>query len=169
MKKSHMILFIGGVLIAVGMIASYYGSMLITQDLAVTEGIISAGSSLEITKELDPMITHTGIFVVNAENFEVGLAATVLDPQSQHVISKEITQKSTEEEFEITTKGDYRLLLENSGSADTQVIIGLTHMPDKNSIALNLLGQSIIVSGFVGVGIAVIYEILTRKKKNQLR
>jgi hypothetical protein len=165
MKKSHLILFIGGVLIAAGMVASYYGSKLVTQDLAITEGVVSAESSLEITKELDPEITSIGVFVVRVENFEAGLVATVLDPLGQHIVSKEISQESTEEEFEIVTKGDHRLLLENTGSADIPVIIGLTHMPDKNSIALNLLGQSIIISGFVGVGIAVIYEIKNRKKK----
>lgn len=165
MKKSHLILFIGGALVAVGMVTSFYGSKLVTQDLTVTEGIISEASPIELTRELDPAITKTAVFVIHAENFEGGLVATILDPSGQQITSKEINQESTEEQFEIDTKGNYKLLLENSGTSEVPIVIGLTHMPDKNLIVLNLLGQSIIISGFVGVGIAVIYELKNRKKK----
>jgi hypothetical protein len=43
------------------------------------------------------------------------------------------------------------------------IIVGITHAPEKSIVALNMLGQSMIISGFVGVGIAVIYAIKTRK------
>ncbi len=163
MRKSHLILFIGGALVAVGMVTSFYGSQLVTQDLTITEGIVSSASPVELIKELDPSIAKTGVFVVQAESFE-GLVATMLDPNGQHITSKEISQKSTEEQFEITTKGNYKMLLQSSTS-EAPVVMGLTHMPDKNFIVLNLLGQSIIISGFVGVGLAVVYEIKNRKKK----
>jgi len=164
MRKSHLILFIGGALVAIGMVTSFYGSQLVTQDLTITEGVASNASPLELTRELDPSIAKTGVFVIQAESFD-GLLATILDPNGQQIASKEISQKSTEEQFEITTKGTYKILLESSTTSEASVVIGLTHMPDRNFIVLNLLGQSIIISGFVGVGLAVIFEIKNRKKK----
>lgn len=164
MKKSHLILFIGGALVAIGMVTSFYGSKLVTQDLAITEGMVSYVSPVELTRELDPAIANTGVLVVQAESFD-GLVATMLDPAGQQVTSVEISQKSTEEQFEITTKGIYKLLLQSSAASEAPIVMGLTHMPDKNFIALNLLGQSLIISGFIGVGLAVILEIKSRKKK----
>jgi hypothetical protein len=164
MKKSHLILFIGGALVAIGMVTSFYGSKIVTQDLTIAEGMASDSSPVELTKELDPVIAGTGVFVVQAESFD-GLVATISDPLGQQITSIEISQKSTEEQFEITTKGIYKLLLQSSAASEVPVVMGLTHMPDKNFIALNLLGQSLIISGFVGVGFAVILEIKSRRKK----
>jgi hypothetical protein len=164
MKKSHLILFIGGALVAIGMVTSFYGSKIVTQDLTIAEGMVSDSSPVELTKELDPVIARTGIFVVQTESID-GLIATISDPLGQQITSIEISQKSTEEQFEITTKGIYKLLLQSSGASEVPVVMGLIHMPDKNFIALNLLGQSLIISGFVGVGLAVILEIKSRKKK----
>jgi hypothetical protein len=164
MKKSHLILFIGGALVAIGMVTSFYGSKLVTQDLAITEGMVSDASPVELTRELDPAIANTGIFVIQAESFD-GLVATMFDPVGQQITSIEISQKSTEEQFEIATKGVYKLLLQSSAVSESPIVMGLTHMPDKNFIALNLLGQLLIISGFVGVGLAVILQIKSRKKK----
>jgi hypothetical protein len=164
MKKSHLILFIGGALVAIGMVTSFYGSKLVTQDLAITEGMVSDALPVELTRELDPAIANTGIFVIQAESFD-GLVATMFDPVGQQITSIEISQKSTEEQFEIATKGVYKLLLQSSAVSESPIVMGLTHMPDKNFIALNLLGQLLIISGFVGVGLAVILQIKSRKKK----
>ncbi|MEM2785377.1 MAG: hypothetical protein QXW37_08345 [Candidatus Nitrosotenuis sp.] len=164
MKRSHLILFLGGALVAAGMVISFYGSKLTTQDMEVAEGQVSVGSSLEITKELDPTITNTGVFVVQAENFDQGsLHATVFDPLGNQIASQEIKQKSTESTFQIEKRGDYKLVVENSGAA-VSAIIGVTHMPQKSVLLLNILGQGIIISGFVGLGIALLYIIIGRKK-----
>lgn len=164
MKRSHLILFLGGALVAAGMVISFYGSKITIQDMEVSEGQVSVGSSLEITKELDPAIADTGVFVVQAENFDQGsLHATVFDPAGNQVASQEIKQKSTESTFQIKNKGDYRLVLENSG-VPMSVVIGVTHMPQKSVLLLNVLGQGIIISGFVGLGIALLYIVIGRKK-----
>ncbi len=164
MKKSHIILLIGGTLVAAGMIISYYGSNFATQDLAITEGLLKDGSPIELTKELDPATRNVGAFVVLAKSFEEGkLKATVFDPSGAQVASETIDQASTEKRFEIKTKGMYRIVLENSGK-EISAIIGLTHMPEKSVLALNVLGQGIIVSGFVGLAVAMIFLVKNRKK-----
>ncbi|MEW6043289.1 MAG: hypothetical protein AB1608_03415 [Thermoproteota archaeon] len=164
MKRSHLILFIGGALVAAGMVISFYGSKITTQDMAVMEGQAASGSALEITKELDPAIADTGVFVVQVENFDEGaIQATVFDPDGAQVAFKSIEQESTEATFRIASKGDYRLVVENSGAV-VSAVIGITHMPQKSVLLLNVFGQGIIISGFVGLGIALLYMILDRKR-----
>jgi hypothetical protein len=165
MKKSHIILFIGGALVAIGMVTSFYGAKFATEDLAITEGVVSQTSPIELTKELDPAIAESGVLVVHAENVENSdLVATVFDPSGKQVISEKIDQISTERQFEINAKGTYKTLLENSAS-EIRIIAGMTHLPDKNIIALNIFAQSIIISGFIGLGAAAVYEIKNRRKK----
>lgn len=165
-KRSHLILFIGGALVAAGMTTSYFGAKLVTEDLSIAEGLATQGSPVELTKELDPTIRDVGVYVVRVEGFDGVLQATLFDPSGLTVTTKEISSKSTEEEFKIDLKGTYRLLLENPGSGEAPVVIGLTHMPDKNLLALNIFGQSIIISGLIGLGLAVAYEIRNRRKKS---
>lgn len=167
MKKSHLILFVAGGLVAVGMILSYVGATFIAQQISISETIVNGTAPAELLKELSPENTQQGAFVVRAEEFEkTSLVAYVYDPSGTQIISKEITQISTEEYFDISTKGEYKLVVQNMGSQDIPIVLGLTHMPDRSLVAINLLGQSMIVSGFVGVGIAGLVAIKSRKKSS---
>jgi hypothetical protein len=166
MKKSHLVLFIGGALVATGMLVSFYGSKLVTEDLTISEVVLGENIQVELIKELDPLVALIGVFVVHVEELEEGteLMVAVFDPDGRQIASRDISEGSTEGQFEIGTKGSYKVLLKNPKQSHGRAVIGLTHMPDKSYLALNILGQSLIVSGFIGLGIAVIYEIKNRKK-----
>lgn len=165
MQKSHIVILIAGALVAVGMVTSYYGASLVTQDITYNEGILNSTTPIQVTKDLDPAISETAVFVVQTDGFaDANLVASLFDPSSQIISTKKIEQKNTEVEFAIPTKGTYKLELENAKQTEVQVIIGLTHMPDKLLISLNFLGQMFILSGFVGVVISGIYAFKSRKK-----
>lgn len=169
MKKSHTVILIAGALVAVGMITSYYGASLVTQDITYNEGILNSTAPIQVTKTLDPAITETAVFVVQSEGFaDADLVASLFDPSNQIISTKKIDQKNTEVQFKIPEKGSYRLELENQRQTEVHVLIGLTHMPDRLLISLNFLGQMFILSGFAGVVISGIYAIKSRKK-TQLR
>jgi hypothetical protein len=169
MQKSHIVILIAGLLVAVGMITSYYGARFVTQDIAYNEGILNSTVPIQVTKDLDPTTSETAVFVVQSEEFaDADLVASLFDPGNQVISSKMISQKNTEEQFTISTKGTYRLELENEKQTEVHVIVGLTPMPDKLLISLNYLGQMLIFSGFVGVVISGIYAFKSRKK-TQLR
>jgi len=169
MQKSHIVILIAGALVAAGMIISYYGASLVTQDITYNEGILNGTAPIQVTKDLDPSISETAVFVVQSPEFaDASLVASLFDPSSQIISTKKIEQKNTEVQFAITAKGTYRLELENGKQTEVHVIIGLTHMPDKLLISLNFLGQMLILSGFAGVVISGIYALKSRKKA-QLR
>ena len=165
MKKSHLILFVGGGLVAIGMILSYTGASVISGQVSIKEALVNGTIPLTLEKELDPSITDRGAFVIRAEGEErTNLVATVYGPFGE-IATKKITDVSTEEYFDIESKGTYKLEIRNSGQ-EIPVVIGLTHMPDKSIVALNMLGQSMIITGFIGVGVAAIYALRTRKKSS---
>lgn len=162
-KKSHLIIFVGGALVAVGMILSYIGATYISEQVTMTEGIISSAIPVTVEKELDPSISTQGAFIIRAESEDrTNLSAVVFGPFGEEIKSLKVSDVSTEEYFNIESKGLYKIQVKNSGK-EMAIIVGITHAPEKSIVALNMLGQSMIISGFVGVGIAVIYAIKTRK------
>lgn len=164
-KKLHLILFVGGGLVAIGMILSYTGASVISGQVSIKETLVNGTIPVTLEKELDPTITNQGAFVVRAEGIEkASLVATVYGPTGE-ITSKSIIDVSTEEYFDIESKGTYRLEVRNSAE-EVPIVMGLTHMPDKSIVALNILGQSMIITGFVGVGIAAIYALKTKKKSS---
>ena len=166
MKKSHLILFVGGALVAIGMVLSYTGASFISGQVSIKETLVNGTIPVTLEKELDPTVTGQGAFVIRAEGKDrTNLVATLYGPSGEEIKSEKITEVTTEEYFDIETKGTYKIEVRNSGE-EIPVVLGLTHMPDKSIVALNMLGQSMIITGFVGVGIAGIYALKTRKKSS---
>jgi len=62
-------LIIVGALIAGGIILSFYGSQLTTQNIIVKEENILPDSSLEVSIELDPSVGETGVVAVCDRKF----------------------------------------------------------------------------------------------------
>ncbi len=166
MKKPHLVLFVAGGLVAAGMVISFYGSAIITQGVAITDGVVSQASPLELSRQMDPAVAKTGIYIVHTEPSGLTMSVSIFDPLGNQIVSKTIDEDRIEEQFDLSSKGEYRMVLENIDSQETRALIGLSHMPDKSIVALNIFGQAAIISGFVGVGIAVVYAVKTRRKSS---
>jgi len=167
MDRPLVFLVIVGALIAAGIILSFYGSQLTTQNIIVKEENILPDSAVEVSIELDPSVGETGVFaVVVLENFEEGtISVSVFDPLGSQIISKIAEKESTEERFEITSGGTYKLEIKNSGLEESKVVVGLGYMPDEATQLIGVMGSSLLIVGLIGiVGIGV-YSIRIRQKK----
>jgi len=165
-QKSLILLLIVGALLAGGIIISFYGSQLTTQNIIVKEESILSDSAVELSIELDPSVGETGVFaVVVIENFEEGtISVSVFDPLGSKIISKITEKESTEERFEITSGGTYKLEIKNSGIKESKVVVGLGYMPGAGTQIIGIIGSSLLIVGLIGiVGIGV-YSIRNRKK-----
>ena len=166
MKKSYLILFIGGGLVAVGMILSYTGASMISGQVTFKETIVNGTIPATVEKVLDPAINSKGVFVLRVENSErSNLVATIFGPSGEQVVSKKIDDLKTEEYFDVNSKGVYTLEVRNGGN-QVPLLFGLSHMPDRFVVLLNTLGQYMILSGFVVAVIAIVYAIKTRTKSS---
>ena len=167
MDRPLVFLLIVGALIAAGIILSFYGSQLTTQNIIVKEENILADSAVEVSIALDPSVGETGVFaVVVLENFEDGtISVSVFDPLGSQIISKIAEKESTEERFEVTSGGTYKLEIKNSGIKESKVVVGLGYMPDAVTQLIGIIGSSLLIVGLIGiVGIGV-YSIRNRQKK----
>ena len=165
MEKPLIFLLVVGGLIAAGIILSFYGSQLTTQDIIVKEESIAPASTVEVSIELDPKVSELGVFAVLLEKYEEdSISVSVYDPSGSEIISKIAEKETTEERFEIISSGTYKLEIKNSGLEESQIVAGLGYMPDAATLSIGITGFYLLIVGLIGiVGIGV-YAVRNRKK-----
>ncbi len=165
MDRPLVFLLLVGALIAAGIILSFYGSQLTTQNIIVKEENLLPDSAVEVSVELDPSVGETGVFAVLLENFEEGtISVSVFDPLGSQIISKIAEKESIEERFEITSGGKYILEIKNSGLEESKVFVGLGYMPDAVTLSIGIIAFILLIVGLIGIVGIGIYSIRNRQK-----
>ena len=165
MQKPIVFLVIVGALLAAGVFLSFYGAHLSTQDLTVKQENIIPGDSLEISSELDPSKSSNGVLVIQIlEDKQNVLTAKISDPLGFEILSLPIDRESFEERFEISSKGTYQLVVENSGLMELQVVGVIGHMPDSSTIYVGITGFYLLIVGLIGIVGVGIYAIRKRNR-----
>ncbi|MGI0076620.1 MAG: hypothetical protein ACREAU_04335, partial [Nitrosopumilaceae archaeon] len=90
---------------------------------------------------------------------------SVFDPLGSQILSKMVDKESTEERFKISSSGSYKIVIENSGLEETQIVAGVGYMPDSNTLSVGIAGFYILVVGLIGIGGIVVYTIRNRRKE----
>ncbi|HXV66884.1 MAG TPA: hypothetical protein VD731_06655 [Nitrosopumilaceae archaeon] len=167
MEKPLIFLLIVGFLIGIGMVLSFYGTQLATQNLTITEENLESGSSMDVTAELDPAFSETGVYGILLSKYEENMIhVTVFEPSESQILSKTIDQETTEERFEINSKGTYRVTIENSGLEQIKIVAGIGYMPDSNILSVGIIGFYIILVGLIGMG-GIVVNLIRNKRKEK--
>ena len=165
MQRSGLFLLIVGVLIIVGMTLSFYGSQIITEDLVKEQFDLISGETFETFADLDPVISESGVYVVQTTNFqENSIHVKIFDPIGSQIISKTVESESFEDRFEILLSGEYRIIIENTGSEDTAIFLAIGHLPDTSKLSVGITGFYILIVGMIGIAGLVILSIKNRRK-----
>lgn len=165
MPKAGIFLTVVGALITIGIILSFYGSQIITEELVTKQKNLVPRDIFTIETVLDPAISETGVYVVQTINFkEDSIFVKVIDPLENELISKWTDKESFEDRFEILNSGTYQLIVENLGSEETTVIGVIGHMPEKSKLSIGITGLYILIVGLIGMVGMVIYSIRNRRK-----
>ena len=167
MEKPLIFLMMVVGILAAGIILSFVGAQMTTQDIIVKEESIVPGSTVDVSIELDPNVSETGVYAVLLENYEEdSILISVYDSFGSEIISTIAESESTEERFEIISSGIYKLEIENSGLEESQIIAGLGYMPNASTLSVGITGFFLVIVGLIGiVGIGV-YLVKSRKKRN---
>ena len=164
MKKSGIFLTIVGGLIGIGIILSFYGNSLMFEDLSKGDGDVGLGQDLAIKSMLDHSEIQKGVYVVQIINFEsTTVTASILDPFNTEIESHSINEELYQGYFDVTTSGNYTLLIENDGE-QTKIFGVIGPEPDDWKKSLDFISFIILAAGLIGmIGVAV-YMIINRKK-----
>ena len=165
MKKTIPFLVIGGFLTATGIGISFYSSQLVIENLSTHQESLVVGHSFSALKELDPTKNENGVYVVQVADFKTGdnILAKVLDPADIAIVSNSINHSPYQDNFNITTKGTYKLTVENSGQRDLQIEGAIGYLPKDSSLVIGIFGSIVILVGLAGLAIGMMYFVKTRK------
>lgn len=153
-----------GAILGAGIILSFYGAQLTTQNIIVKEETIAPDSSVEVTTELDPQVGETGVFAVLVDNFEQDtISISLYDSFGTEIISAIAEKESTEERFEIISDGTYKLLIQNSGQ-EVKIFAGLGYMPDSGALSVGITGFYLLIVGLIGIVGVGLFAIRSRQK-----
>ena len=153
-------------MIVFGIGLSVYGSQSIIENFATEEKRLGMGTSMELSKELDPSINENVVYVLQIADFKEDsrLQTSVYDPLDQIVVSKSIEHNMFQDNFTISTAGTYKLLIENTGERELEVTAVLRYLPEGQSLTVSIFGFIVIIIGLIGLGAGIIYFIKSRGK-----
>lgn len=153
-------------MIIFGVGLSVYGSQLIVENLVTEEKELEIGGSMELSKEFDPSINENGIYLIQILDFkeETRLQVTVYDPFDTVIVSESIENSLFQGEFTISSTGIHRILVENTGERELQVMVVLAYLPQDQSLTISILGFIAIIIGLVGLAVGTIQFIRSRNK-----
>ncbi len=164
MKKSGIFLVVVGGLVGIGIILSVYGNYVIFEDLIQGYEDVGSGQDLVLEVELDHTKIQTGIYAVQIKDFErVTITASILDPFNTEIESQSINEELYEGLFDVTTSGNYKLLIENSGE-QVNVFGVIGPEPDAGKKSLGFISLYILIMGLLGMFIVTVYLVINRKK-----
>ena len=168
MEKPLLFLMMVVGILAAGIILSFYGAQLTTQDIIVEEKTVGAGTLVEVSIELDPDVGETAVYAVLIDDFkEDSISISVYDPSGSEILSTNAEKESTEERFEIVSSGNYKLGIENLGNEEAKILAGLGYMPDSSTLSVGITGFYLLIVGLIGiVGIGLF--VVRNRQKNKL-
>lgn len=149
-----------------GIVVIFYGAGVIVNNLVIIEQNVNATDNIEIKAELDPMINEIGVIVIDSPTFiKNTLYSSLYDPYDNLIITELISNVPLEKNFNIDTKGEYRLVVENTADQITNVIGVITYYPDEDDISFSILGVYLLIGGLASLVIIGIITIRNMKKR----
>lgn len=156
----------GGFLVVIGIVLSVYATQLIIENLATQEGFVEVKMTMEVYKELDPVESENGVYVIQVEDFQGtdSITTSVFDPLGNIVTTKSIDSNPFQDGFKISTSGTYKLLIENLADREVHVTAVIGYLPQDKSLMVSIFGFIVILVGLVGLAIGTLYIIKNRDK-----
>lgn len=151
MPRTGIMLAVVGAVVAAGIALSFYGSILITEDLIQETGFVGAGETLEVAARLDPLVSMDGVYVVQKMG-EGRILADLMDPSGVLIESEYFESESIERFFEIESAGTFTLVVSSEGDR-VEVVGVLGHMPESGLISVGVTGFYLVLAGLVGMAL----------------
>lgn len=156
---------ISAILIIIGIGVTIYESQLIIENVTNQQQNLSTGTSMTVTKDLDPSKNQNGVYSVQITDFkeDSNIKVLVFNPSDEIITSKSITKNPFQANFLISTSGTYKIQIENQGPQEVQVLAIIGNYPQNISL-LDIFGFVVLIMGLSGLAIGIMYFIKNRGK-----
>ena len=167
MKKFKLVIIISAILVVIGIALTFYESQLINWSVINQQQNLLPGTSMILTKDLDPSKNQNGVYSVQITDFQKddNIKVSIFNPVGETVISKSITKSQIQENFIISTSGTYKIQIENQGSREIQILAVIGSYP-QNIALIDMCSFILLITGLSGLAIGIMYLVKNRGKTN---
>ena len=151
-------------MVVLGISLSAYQSLGTMNNLSSQQQALAVGTSMSVTNNLDPTKSKDGVYSVQISDFKEGDTAKIIlfDPAGS-VITTRTTEKSPyQENFTITSSGQYKLEIQNVGQRDLQVLGIIGYYPQGPTL-LDFLDVVVLIVGLSGLAVGMLYLVKQRR------
>ena len=163
MQKSALVLVISGVLVVLGLVLLVIGNQVILEGVSQNNGLINSNQPLVISGNFNSDDEEGILAIQLVEHQENTFSVQVLDPFGTEIFFESIKEDTIEREFDITSPGTYKLIIQSSNVDETQVFGAIGPVPDAGKKSLGFVSMYVLVIGLAGIIISGIFAIKKRK------
>jgi len=164
-KKFKLIILISAILIIIGIVLTFYESQLINWSVINQQQNLLPGTSMTLTKDLDPSKNQNGVYSVQITDFQENdnIKVSIFNPADETIISKSITKNLLQENFIISINGSYKIQIENHGLRQAQILAVIGNYPQDIAL-IDMCGFILLIAGLGGLAIGIMYLVDNRGK-----
>ena len=163
MQKSVLVLVVSSILVVLGLVLLAVGNQIILEEISQDSGLINSNQSLVISTDFNTN-SQVGIFAVQLVEYkDNAFTVQVLDPFSTEIFFESIKEDAIEREFNITSSGMYKLIIQSNNIDGTQVFGAIGPVPDAGKKSLGFISVYVLMVGLAGLAISGIFAIKKRR------
>ena len=165
MVKPRPIIITSGILVLIGIAITAYQSQITSENLVNQQNTINAGTSMTITKIMDPSKNQKGVYAIQVTDLknDDNIKAIVMDPSGNTIIMESVTKSSIQEIFKVSSLGNYTLQIENHGQREIQILGIIGYYPGGIELA-DISGFIVLMGGLAGLAVGMMFLIKNRVK-----
>lgn len=150
-------------MVIIGIALTFYESQLINWSVINEQQNLLPGTSMLLTKDLDPSKNQNGVYSVQVTDFQEddNIRVSIFNPVDETIISKSITKNPLQENFIISISGTYKIQIENQGSREAQILAVIGNYPQNISL-IDMCSFILLISGLSGLAIGIMYLVKNR-------
>ena len=166
MQKSGILLIISGALIVIGLVLLVLGNQIILEGVNQENGKVSLDNNLVISNSFEiEDTTSIGVFAIQIMEFKDNeLSARLIDPSGIEIVSQVINEETIEKEFEVSSTGTYKLIIDSTSNEEIHVFGAIGPVPDAGKKSLGFISIYVLIIGMIGLVLVGIYGIKNRRK-----
>ena len=147
----------------IGIAITAYQSQTTSENLVNQQKTMSAGTSMAITKGMDPNKNQKGVYAIQVTDLknDDNIKAIVMDPSGNTIITKSVTKSPIQEIFKVSSSGNYTLQIENQGQREIQILGIIGYYPEGIELA-DISGFIVLIVGLAGLAVGMMFLIKNR-------
>ena len=165
MVKPKLIIITSTILVLIGIAITVYQSQMTSENLANQQETVDAGTSMTITKGMDPNKNQKGVYAIQITDLknDDNIKAIVIDPNGNTIITKSVEKSPIQEIFRVSSSGNYTLQIENHGQREIQILGIIGYYPKGIELA-DVSGFVVLMVGLAGLAVGMMFLIKNRVK-----